>query len=286
MQSHKSRTYVYVFIGAGVLFFLSSLIMAMYQNKVFDSRSSFYFEVESAAGLSSRPAVTFKGVEIGAVESFSLGEKVRVEFFVYDEYFKYLSFYELIFLKRNPLTGDIIEVELINDPINKEIYKQKISKKFLTTEDESITESINAGSIVGRQGVGSLLIQVSDLINLIQEKKLVQKLDNALEFTNTISKKIDAELLSEDPGENIKLIKKSFSEVNSLLVGLNQSNKLLYNILEEVEKNKDKIGPIITSGEDTLLKGGLLIEGIQQNSFIGPMVSPPKKDLKNGAFLE
>ena len=131
MQSHKSRTYVYVFIGAGVLFFLSSLVMAIYQNKVFDSRSSYYFEVESAAGLSSRPAVTFKGVEIGAVENFSLGEKVKVEFFIYNEYFKYLSFYELIYLKRNPLTGDIIEVELINDPKNNIKIKDEIGKKIL-----------------------------------------------------------------------------------------------------------------------------------------------------------
>ena len=107
------------------------LVLHFFKVIFFSKRSYYEFKLKSAAGLSSRPIVSFKGVEIGRVSSFKLGKEILVKFFIYDEFEKFLSKNEILSFKRNPLTGDVIEVELIPVLNPNEVYPMGLKMSLL-----------------------------------------------------------------------------------------------------------------------------------------------------------
>jgi ABC-type transporter Mla subunit MlaD len=286
MQAKKNRQYVYVFISVGTISFVLSIVFALYKSNFFSKRTYYSFFLDSAAGLSSRPIVSFKGVEVGRVSSFKLKEKVKVNFFILNKYNRYLQKEEVLSFKRNPLTGDIIEVEVI--PIlNPEIvYPKGFTNEFVTLEGVKgdIVETENG---VYSQGVDRLVGNVGRLVLDIKSNNLIEKLNLTLENTNKFGAAIN-KILDNDP-RDVEVasdeIVKSLTEVKTLISGLNKTNQKLYSVLVEVEKNKNKIGGILNHGETTLIQGQQLIEGVKSNSFLSPFIDDTK-DLKENVFME
>tara|TARA_B100000925_G_C22009476_1_gene475463 strand:- start:1556 stop:2419 length:864 start_codon:yes stop_codon:yes gene_type:complete len=287
MQANKNRRYVYLFISAGVLSLVFSISFALYQSNFFAKRSYYTFVTNSAAGLSSRPIVSLKGVEIGRVTNFELGENIKVSLYLLDEFKKFLSGREVLSFKRNPLTGDIIEIELVTVSNPDDIYPGGFNTVFQTTNG-ALKNTILLEGGAQSKGVDQLVSSVSNLVSDIESKKIIEKLNLTLDNTNQFGEKIKG-LILENPEKFRELssnLLTSLSEVNSLIKGMNTTNKALYSVLKEVDKNKSKIGGILNHGEATLIQGQHLIEGVKENSLLSPLISKEPKDLKKNVFME
>ena len=103
-------------------------------------------------------------MEIGRVSSFKLGKEIVVKFFIYDEFERFLSKNEVLSFKRNPLTGDVIEVELIPVLNPNNVYPNGLKKVFVTVEDEEFT-NIKTEDGSHSQGVDRLVGSVGKLVS-------------------------------------------------------------------------------------------------------------------------
>lgn len=287
MQAKKNRRYVYTFIFIGLFSLVSSIVFTLFQSNFFSKKSFYGFKLKSAAGLSSRPVVSFKGVEIGRVSSFKLGKEILVKFFIYEEFEKFLSKNEVLSFKRNPLTGDVIEVELIPVLNPNEVYPNGLKNVFVTVEDEEFT-NIKTENGSHSQGVDRLVGSVGKLVSKVESNNLIEKINTTLENTNKLGEAVNkfVENNSNDQPFETKDLVKSLSELKDLVHGLNKTNQKLYSVLNEVEKNKDKIGGILSHGENTLIQGQQIIEGVKGSTLLSPLIKIPPKDLKDNVFLE
>ena len=118
--------------------FLSSVILALHNNDVFKTKTYYSFKVFTASGLKKRPPVYLKGIEVGRVSDFNLGNdgQIRVEFFLMNQFVKFIDGDNYLYLNRNPLTGAIVDVSLIDGGIEKsEILPNHV---FLTSESAGL----------------------------------------------------------------------------------------------------------------------------------------------------
>ena len=286
MQHNKSRNYVYIFITIAVFSFVSSISFALYESKFFDKKRFFKFSIDTAAGLSSRPSVSFKGIEIGRVSKYKLNKKVDVEFYIYEEYLSHLDLQEVLSFKRNPLTGDIIEIELVAVENPSFIYPSRLTDTFLTVEDEKFLKATSVKHSHKSKGVDQLVSSVERLVNEIQSKELISKLEVALNYTNSLGGRFDnaiGDLGDEGP---IKASLKTMTELKELVISLKKTNGVLYSILNTVESEKESLKSIINHGQSTLIKSEQMIDGARNSGILSPLITPKKKDLSKGVFID
>lgn len=288
MQPKKNRNYVIVFISVSLLCFFASTIFSVYKSKIFFAREYFSFTISSAAGLDARPAVSYRGIEIGRVSDFELIDDIKVSFFIYEEYLSYLSSNEVISLKRNPLTGGVVEIELVRIPSSVPVYPGGFEGNFLTLDDYELKGKLRNVIPSSNGGVDKLVAKVSLLLDIVEKTNLITKMNSALDITNRLGGEIDSyiEKNPENFSSKLNLIDSTMTGLGSLIEDLKKTNISLYKILNEVEKNKGQIGPMMSHGTSVVIKGEQVIEGLQENSLIKGFITPKKKDLKNGIFIE
>ena len=286
MQAKKSRNYVYIFILIAGFSFVSSIGFALYESKFFDKKSYYHFSIDTAAGLSSRPSVSFKGIEIGRVSSYELNKKVDVKFYIYEEFLSHLEMNEVLSFKRNPLTGDIIEIELVAAEEPSLIYPDKITDTFVTVEDELFLSSTSVKLNHKSKGVDQLVSSVERLVSEIQSKELISKLEVALNYTNAIGGRVDTYILQKSDIDPIKESVEILADMGELMSGLKKTNMELFSILNTVNTEKDSIKSILVHGQSTLIKSEQLIDGARGSNVLSPFLKPREKDLSEGVFLE
>ena len=281
----KNRNYVYGFSIVAFLMFLSSVILALYNNDVFKTKTHFSFKVFAANGLKKRPPVYYKGIEIGRVSEFSLKKTgmIFVDFFVMNNFKDFLSDKYFLYLNRNPLTGAIVDVSLIDggngDPVNE-------NHEFLTNESDQLNKEslkkIHAGE---KNAVNNLVTSVERLLETVEKNELINNLSLTVGRLEKISKYLD-ELTNDQKNNDVVVgaAKKDYGEVKKMIGLLNEDLYLLKGILGEVYKKKETIAPTIERGGRTLLKSEKILDGLENNSIIRRVISSEPNDIEKGSF--
>ncbi|MCR5125188.1 MAG: hypothetical protein K6B43_08350 [Treponema sp.] len=159
---------------------LMVLIFAIGVNKNWFAKKNYYFTVfDSGSGIAVGMDLTYKGFSIGKVESVNLvGEFVKVDYYVLEEYFEYVKEFSVVELSVSPIglgssftlysgTGD----ETI--PSGREIFRTDSipGKKFIADGLVKMRDSSDSISV--------LLGKVSNILDDVHE--LLTNLNNALE---------------------------------------------------------------------------------------------------------
>ena len=103
---------LFVLIGLAVLVVFT--VMILINNKTFVDKTYYRTVVAHAKGLGAKPAVLFKGFEIGRVDAFRLNpinNDIEVDFWVYDSYKNRIVKHALLIGHQNTLLGDISPFE-------------------------------------------------------------------------------------------------------------------------------------------------------------------------------
>ena len=154
--------------------FLSSVILALHNNDVFKTKTYFTFKVFAASGLRKRPPVYLKGIEVGRVSDFTLkvDGQIEVEFFLMNNYIKFIDGDKFLYLNRNPLTGAIVDVSLIDG--GNEKVEIKNNHVFLTSESAEFSSELMSNIHAGEQNaVNTLVSSVERLLSKIENNHLI-----------------------------------------------------------------------------------------------------------------
>ena len=278
----KSRTYVYAFTGIAIALVLFMLVMIAINNKIFKARGNYTVYLKDAHGLHSRPTVYYKGLEVGRVNDFILtdNEKIKVEFFVYSDYENKLTNFSVVNVKRNPLSGDVMDFELISPEVN-------IANVSILPRDSVLNESKSlkgqkiiamAKLLIKERGVDGIVNKTNELLGQLLEHKIAKRVDKLflqiskiIAKSDTIIDKYTAEIdeysklfKSSGKGPMVHMLKEGKKIVRKLLVTLKYVNE----ILKEVHLHRKDISPLIIDANRTLKKANHALDGLSRNPIL------------------
>ena len=88
-SAKNTRKIAYTFAGGGLLFIIAFTVVILINNKTFVDRVHYRTVLNNAKGLSAKPAIFFKGLEIGRISKFKLNEitnDIEVNFYIFSKY--------------------------------------------------------------------------------------------------------------------------------------------------------------------------------------------------------
>ena len=178
MQHNPKNTnkIVSLFILVGVAILVVFTVMVLVNNKTFVDRTYYRTIVDNAKGLSGKPAVLFKGLEIGRIETFALNPNtndIEVDFFVFDQYKNKVVKYAVLGGHKNTLLGDISPFELIL-PAATKIHNFEVlpAGELVPHIDSDLGQAYVKNGLIAVQGnsIDSIIASVNTLLLNFQKE--------------------------------------------------------------------------------------------------------------------
>ena len=245
---------VFIFISIGLLILSVFTSIILVNNKTFADKTYYRTILDNAKGLRAKPAIFFKGLEIGRIDAFRLNPRtneIEVDFWVFDQYKSKIVKYALLSGHQTMLLGDMSAFELIlpslvkvkkYEPlnegdtiphINSELGQAYVRNGLLTIQGDSI-ESIIAS-------VNTLLLNLQKENNP-EAGSLFRILDRVAKITDhllTVSEELrESSILPETE----KAIKDGQDWLNELPKVMNQFNDILTStnqVLQQAQSTLD-----------------------------------------------
>lgn len=88
-SSKKTNRIVFTFITFGMAFLVAFTSIILINNKTFVDKVFYRSVLDDAKGLSAKPAIYFKGIEIGRISDFRLNQlnnDIEVDFYIFADY--------------------------------------------------------------------------------------------------------------------------------------------------------------------------------------------------------
>ncbi len=279
MQNSPKNTnkIVTLFIFVGVAILVAFTTMVLINNKAFVDKTYYRTIVNNAKGLSGKPAVFFKGLEIGRVESFALNPNtndIEVDFFVFDQYKTKVVKYAVLGGHRNTLLGDISPFELIL-PVTSKINELEIlpALELVPHIDSELGQAYIKNGLIAVQAnsIDSIIASVNTLLLNFQKEnnpdagsifrildRVAKMTDHLLTVSEALRKSnilVQAEGMMGQSKDYLGTLPKLIGRVNKMLDGadgvVNQASLLLTKYSEPeriVEGITDgKIPPMLDS---------------------------------------
>lgn len=105
--------FTFVFVAVGMITLFTALILI--RNKTFVDIFYYKTVLDDARGLEKKPAIFFKGYEIGRIDEFDLNDdnQIDVNFYIYEDYTDKILTYSVISKTSSPVSGEVTEFELV-----------------------------------------------------------------------------------------------------------------------------------------------------------------------------
>lgn len=242
-HNHRSTNRIvalFVLFGIAILAVFTAMILI--NNKTFADKSYYRTVVQHAKGLSAKPAVLFKGLEIGRVESFRLNpinNDIEVDFWVFDEYKGKIVRHALLIGHQNTLLGDISPFELVLPQMAKVINYEVLPPGELVphfTSELGQAYIRNGLVLVEGDSIDSIIASVNTLLlNLQQENNpdagsLFRILDRIAKITDHLLSVSESLRQSQILPEAEKMLLEGKGFLSEIPATLNQINQLLASI--------------------------------------------------------
>ncbi len=130
-DSTKTNRIVAAFVLVGIMLLALFSAIIVINNKTFADKTHFKTILDNAKGLSAKPAIFFKGLEIGRIEQFSLNSRtneIEVTFWVYDQYKDKIVKYAVLAGQQNSLFGEVLAFDLLLPSIVKVKYFEPLDE--------------------------------------------------------------------------------------------------------------------------------------------------------------
>lgn len=265
---------VFVFISIGLLILAVFTSIILVNNKTFEDKTYYRTILDNAKGLRAKPAIFFKGLEIGRIDAFALNPRtneIEVDFWVFDQYNSKMVKYALLAGHQNTLFGDMSAFELILPSLVK-VKKYEVLKEGDTIAhiNSELGQAYIRNGLIAKQGdsIESIIASVNTLLlNLQQENNpeagsLFRILDRVAKITDhllTVSEELrESNILPEAE----KTIKGSQDWLNELPKVMNQFNQILSSTNQVLQQAQNTL--------DSYSKPGTVFKEVTQGKV--PMV--------------
>ena len=270
----------FVLIAIGL--FIMFLTLVMINNKTFHKKIHFHTIISNANGLQKHPPVIFKGLEIGRVTCFSLDKenKIKVDFFIYNDFRKKAVTYSVISLISGTLSGDITHLELIVPDNKQQNLKTLKTDSFIAyIKSPQGIENISNGNIIAPdEGFGGVATKLNKVLEDLTNQKTVIKIDETIETLNLVLMRVE-ELL-EAQHEKQGIVGRAGGEsVNKILQSIERSMIYVEDTMKTLHENKKNISPIIINANKAIKNLNDTLKGVNNNPLIKGGIVKDKKYL-------
>jgi len=283
----KTNRVVFVFLTIGFAFLVAFTSIILINNKTFIDKVYFRTVVDNAKGLSAKPPIYFKGLEIGRITDFRLNEQtndIEVDFYIFSEYQNKIVQYAVLSGNQSVLLNRATEFELlmpekgrglVKDPlppgslvpfINSQLAQAYIRQGIIripADSVDSIVASVN-NLLINLQrsdnADAGAIFRILDRVAKISDHLLV--LSEALSQTNAVN---EAEQILVNVNQVLATLPQTQSKFDNLLLESSDLMAQLENILTQyqdpvgivTEVSDGKIPVILTNVNDSIvvLKG-------------------------------
>ena len=246
LDSKKTNRVVFLFITLGFAFLVAFTSLILINNKTFVDKVYYRTVVDNAKGLSAKPPIYFKGLEIGRVASFSLNNMsndIEVAFYVFAEYQNKIVPYAVLSGNQSVLLDRATEFELLmpergkvaNDAtlapgalvpfITSKVAQSYISKGIIRIPADSIDAIITS--------VNNLLVNLQRSDNP-ESGAIFRILDRAAKMSDHLL------VLTESLSQT-----NAVSEIEQILTKINR-------ILTELPQTQDKFDRVVSDASDLM----------------------------------
>lgn len=242
LSQTKTNSIVLVFIICGIACLAGLTTVVLINNKTFVDKVYYRTVVDNAKGLSAKPPILFKGIEIGQIKSFELNDKtneIEVSFFVYANYQTKVLPFAILASNQNVLLNEPSEYELIipKSPPNREPLAAGSLVPYISSD---IAQQYIRGGIIEKQGnsVDSIIASVNKLLEGFQKNAnpedgalfdILYKVSAITEQLLAFSHSLNNEQLIANSSQLIK-------SINQVVAELPKSQQRLEALLSMIDK--------------------------------------------------
>ncbi|MDC2889697.1 MlaD family protein [Psychrosphaera algicola] len=115
-NANRTNRIVFAFVTAGLAFLIAFTVIILINTKALVDKVYYRTILNDAKGLSAKPPIYFKGLEIGRISDFSLNEEtndIEVDFYVFIDYQPKIIQHAVLSGNQNVFLNNATEFELL-----------------------------------------------------------------------------------------------------------------------------------------------------------------------------
>ena len=270
----RTNRIVYMFVTLGIAFLIAFTSVVLINNKTFVDKVYFKTHLDNAKGLSAKPPIYFKGLEIGRIADFQLDEltnDIQVDFYIFVDYQDKIVRHAVLSGNQSVLLNDATEFDLIMPaPLNGYSIEPLAAGAFVPYINSEVGQSyIQQGLIAAPvNSVDSIITSVNNLLNNLQRSNnpeagsIFKILDNMAIMSEqllVVSQHLsnshiiqNSQQLLENANQSMSQLPETQQKIDDLLT---QSQLLIQNLqtLSQEYQNPTRIMKEVTEGQVPLI---------------------------------
>ena len=258
LSGKKTNRIVFLFITVGFGFLVAFTTIILVNNKTFIDKVYYRTVVDNAKGLSTKPTIYFKGLEVGRITSFKLNEDtndIEVDFYVYAEYQNKIVQYTVLSGNQNVLLNRATEFELIVPQKGKGVVKEPLPPGSLVPFITSPLAQtyLQQGRIqIPADSIDSIITSVNNLLINLQRSdnpeagaifKILDRTAKMSDHFLTLSKAL-SESNAVDEAEQLMI------NANVILASVPQTQAKLDNLLADASVLTEQLHLVLNQYKD------------------------------------
>ena len=248
--------FAFIFIGIALLVIFTTVIVI--NNKTFADKTYFKTVLDNAKGLGGKPAIYFKGLEIGRIDAFSLNpvnNDIEVDFYVFDNYKDKVVKYSALSGNQSMLSGDLSDFELLLPKLARvkqfESLPPGAEVPYITSE---LAQAYIRNGLIEVQGdsIESIIASVNTLLLNLQRENNPEA-GSLFRILDRMAKMTDHLLTVTESLQQSKLLDES-----------EQMVQIGKDMINQIPKTVDKINTVIDNANAVIQQADILIKNYQQ----------------------
>lgn len=174
-NANRTNRIVFAFVTAGLAFLIAFTVIILINTKALVDKVYYRTILNDAKGLSAKPPIYFKGLEIGRISDFSLNEEtndIEVDFYVFIDYQPKIIQHAVLSGNQNVFLNNATEFELLMpNKLAGYRYDPLFAGSMVPFIDSDVGRMFVKKGIISKPGnsVDSIISSVNTLLTNLQK---------------------------------------------------------------------------------------------------------------------
>ncbi|MBQ4812824.1 hypothetical protein A7985_02490 [Pseudoalteromonas luteoviolacea] len=250
----KTNNIVLAFGIAGIILLVGFTAMILVNNHTFSDKTYYKTVLNDASGLSSLPAVYFKGLKIGRIDGFRLNHQtnhIEVDLWVFSEYQSKVVEYAVLAGEQHPIFDDVTTFELILPDLEAVENYQALAPDSLIPHINSVLgKKYSEQGYIKQKGddIESILSSINQLLQNFQKEdnpeagaifKVLDRVAKISDNLMTVSEKVKESDLLPDAERTLLQSQQVLEQMPKVIGQLNQTLLTTERLMNQAESTLD-----------------------------------------------